>query len=393
MQKSEIGLIITTLIVICILFGILYLDRTLQKGKGIREIDNAIRFFKLHDTLQYDKQSLPLNQAMQDVFAEHPEIASEAKGYWSANFVLWETLNIIDTLMPKVTYPDNVKFMYGVAGTDRLASKSNLAFSLRSTLPDKDYQDMVPKTFILSIKDDYEKLQKDMTNRVNIQKNVYILKKNIQRQEGHFITNNWDDALKAIEENKKEPFVVAQELLQNPLIVGGRKVNMRIYLLVHVGANGTVRFHIYYNGFMYYTPQFFKPYGIDKDQIITTGYIDRKVYEENPLSLMDLRKHLGNEQYDKMFENIKVLFKKLKTAYDFQLRIDNKDIPGDKFLIYGCDIAPDENLNVKLIEINKGPDLSYKDARDKAVKFNMVRDAFRTVGLLPWSGITGFIQV
>ena len=40
---------------------------------------------------------------------------------------------------------------------------------------------------------------------------------------------------------------------------------------------------------MYYTPKFFQPNSIDKDRNITTGYIDRQVYVENPLTTQDFR--------------------------------------------------------------------------------------------------------
>ena len=52
------------------------------------------------------------------------------------------------------------------------------------------------------------------------------------------------------------------------------------------------------------------------------------------------------------------------------------------FLIYGVDLAPDVNLNSKIMEINKGPDLSYKDERDMGVKYNMMEQACILAGLL-----------
>ena len=39
-----------------------------------------------------------------------------------------------------------------------------------------------------------------------------------------------------------------------------------------------------------------------------------------------------------------------------------------KFQIFGADIAPDENLNVTIMEINKGPDIGFKDERDGNLK-------------------------
>ena len=53
------------------------------------------------------------------------------------------------------------------------------------------------------------------------------------------------------------------------------------------------------------------------------------------------------------------------------------------FQLFGCDIAPDKDLNVKLIEINKGPDLGGKDERDIALKRKDLIDIFNIVGIIP----------
>ena len=48
-----------------------------------------------------------------------------------------------------------------------------------------------------------------------------------------------------------------------------------------------------------------------------------------------------------------------------------------KFQVFGADIAPDEDLKVTLMEINKGPDLGFKDGRDGDLKKSMVQDLFK----------------
>lgn len=49
--------------------------------------------------------------------------------------------------------------------------------------------------------------------------------------------------------------------------------------------------------------------------------------------------------------------------------------------IFGIDIAPDKNLGAKIIEINKGPDLGFKDDRDAGVKLKVIKDLFDLIGL------------
>ena len=51
-------------------------------------------------------------------------------------------------------------------------------------------------------------------------------------------------------------------------------------------------------------------------------------------------------------------------------------------MILGCDVAVNKNLECKIMEINKGPDLTYKDERDKTVKYNLVKDTLDIIGLI-----------
>ena len=82
-------------------------------------------------------------------------------------------------------------------------------------------------------------------------------------------------------------------------------------------------------------------------------------------------------------KNVLFIIKCFKEVYKPILLEENRGIRPKQFLIYGCDIAPSDTLGATLIEINKGPDLNYKDARDKEVKFNLVKNTFEIVKLLP----------
>ena len=64
-----------------------------------------------------------------------------------------------------------------------------------------------------------------------------------------------------------------------------------------------------------------------------------------------------------------------------------------RFQIFGADLAPDENLEGTLMEINKGPDISFKDERDGGVKKNMVLDAFNVIDPIDNKVKHGFIKV
>ena len=54
---------------------------------------------------------------------------------------------------------------------------------------------------------------------------------------------------------------------------------------------------------------------------------------------------------------------------------------GVSFQLYGVDVAIDDQLRPQVMEINKGPDLSAKDDRDKKLKIDLCKDMIKCVGL------------
>lgn len=284
-----------------------------------------------------------------DLYAPFDELFAKENHAAAADLLLFSDYAEIDRYID--TLPSSVH-IYGIGGTDYMASKSELA----RRLPAK----YLPKTYIIG--------DHDVSD---LPKGIYILKKNIQRQEGNWITND----TRAIAKRASE-FVVCQELLQNVFLVNGRKINMRVYMLI-VTDGRDMKFYIYKNGFMYYTKEKFVANSLDPAHNITTGYIDRLVYKENPLTHYDFYEWLGTERAALLQKNIRDMFQDVRKIYEPMLRKLNRK--GFRFNIFGADVAPDSSLNVKLMEINKAPDLSYKDARDGAVKLKMVKDMMRLI--------------
>lgn len=345
-----------------------------------RNNKKQVLYYRINDRLNSTLPSIELMQAMKDVSQEFSLQKTDA--FYETNFILFETLNMIDINIKGIKYPTDLIYIYGVCGTDLMASKSALA----CTLGDR-YSDLIPKTYVVekgNPRQDYTSLLDDYTNRF-----VYIIKKNIQRQEGNMLTNNFADLKKL-----PEDAVVVQVVLPNPYLVNKRKINLRIYLLVMVSPSSECSMYMYNDGFIYYTPNPFKELSTNPGDVITTGYIDRQVYVENPLTIRDLMVYMQRESHNfkQLFDNIVNLMKKVAEVYKPCFERENKGIPGIKFLVYGCDIAPDKNLGVKLMEINKGPDLDYKDERDKAIKYEMMREAFMIAGFSSRSS-NNFIKI
>jgi hypothetical protein len=153
---------------------------------------------------------------------------------------------------------------------------------------------------------------------------------------------------------------------------------------------------------MYYTKDMFKENSTEDGPNITTGYIDRKVYEENPLTHDDLRIFLDNSNRSNLLDvekEIKNQGLKISEVYFHRIyhtlrsvfmAFVGKICIGKKFTknntlfqLFGVDIAVDNKLNSMVIEINKGPDMGAKDDRDGAIKQRVVDDILTTIGSLP----------
>ena len=351
----------------------------IYKRQKIEHIPIGVHIFQFNSKFTNKDNSDPPSSPILEIIESNKFNVTQK--FIDANVILFSDYSYIDQNIESLSFNKNITyFIHGLNGSDELASKSNLARHIRKA--GKEY--MIPKTFILEDSEDIEELKS-----YHKEGNLYFVKKNIQRQEGNLITKDIDFIYN---EADKESYVVCQELLQNPFIVNGRKINLRIYLLI-VTYEDKISFYIYRNGFMYYTPGMFKKGSIERDVNITTGYIDRTVYLDNPLTIQDFYEFLGKEDAYKLEYNLVQTFRDLKEVYSDILLKKNKGLPGFKFTILGCDIAVDTELQTQIIEINKGCDLSFKDSRDREVKLTMMYDCFKMMGLSKTGNPYNFIKI
>ena len=231
----------------------------------------------------------------------------------------------------------------------------------------------MPETFILSDKLDNERFRKYYNYKKSINsKHKFIAKNFKQRQKGLKLLSNLSD----INDVLRKDFKVVQDYLENPFTINGHKINLRYYLLITC-YRSKINGYIYDDGFIYYTPKTFEKFSIEDDRNITTGYIDRKIYEENPLTIKDFQKDLGPVLSKKLNNEVIYKFGLIMKALSNKICSNRNLDKHFKFQVFGADIAPDEDLKVTLMEINKGPDLGYKDGRDGDLKKSMVEDLFK----------------
>ena len=188
----------------------------------------------------------------------------------------------------KVQLKDPDQRVFIVTNTDEISSKSDLWKNILEKYGREEALKISPKTYILYNNNDLELFKKEYSPS-----KLYIMKKNIQRQEGIKITSDKDDVLNGY----NDKYVVAQELLDDPYLVRGRKTNMRFYLLL-VCKNNEVDAYVHNDGFMYYTKVPFKKNSSNFDTNVTTGYIERWIYKVNPLTHQDFRNYLDDHNRD-----------------------------------------------------------------------------------------------
>jgi hypothetical protein len=379
-----------TLLLIIIFFIVFYLYIYFSEN-GIEHMVN-IPYDK--NMTWYSKCKNDLGETVLDILNQNNIKYNEKN--WTLYFPCGYTYN--DKEFKELPKMSNAKYCL-IDNIDELAAKDYLWKNLVSHVGLEKAKEVAPNTFVLTDKSDMERFNKEYDP-----KKIYIMKKNIQRQEGLLLTKSKDEILKG----SSQGYVIVQELLQDPYTIDGRKTNMRFYVLIICDKNN-YDVYVYDDGFMYYTKEKFVKNSLRTEPNITTGYIERSVYKVNPLTHNDLRKYLDNpkrtlshyeikikEQLDKVKNNrnIKTNVNMLSDVFFFQifqtlmvvfasfsdkigkLSYDNNIY----FQIFGVDIASDENYHAKIMEINKGPDLGAKDERDSELKHNMFRDVIKKLG-------------
>lgn len=280
-------------------------------------------------------------------------------------------------------------WVMGITGSDKFAAKDQLWKHLKKHYGRMRATIFTPQTWITY---DPQELQEFKTYATQQPKGtMYIMKKNLQRQEGLEIITDSSRATTAFSED----YVVIQSVLTDPYLLNGRKINIRVYILVVCKA-GKKSMYAYDDGFVYYSKE---PYvnGKTRDEIITTGYLSRDLYEKNPLTLRELLSYIAREHGTPVAEDFMktrdYLLKGLMEAFSSEVcSVEDNDVVYCQ--TYGVDMQPNSDLtDMKIIEMNKGASLQVMDEKDGNLKQKMVDDMYRTVGLAVPSDDNGFKKV
>lgn len=325
---------------------------------------------KLNNITYYKSQNYPIVNILKNILSNHKFIRTTE--LHNCDLYLPNNYTFVEDELKSLTTKNN-NYIFALDGCDLLAGKNNIWELLEKTYGRKITIKLMPETWILDNKAHIELIKNNY-----VKNKIYILKKNIQRKNGILLTNDYNEIIKNIDSD----FIVAQNYIKNTLLINNRKLNIRVYLLV-INKNNKIHSYLYKNGKCIYTNKDYK-YSLDMEENITSLNLDNNIYNINPLTLFELHDYLKNKNidYNTIFNKICLNIKYLHHSYKNKIGTLNKFKNNTSFQLFGLDYIITSNLDVLLLEINKGPSMSSINSKDYNLKYKLFQDMFETVGLL-----------
>jgi hypothetical protein len=285
--------------------------------------------------------------------------------------------NNIEKELLDIKLKDNKnKYVFGVNGCDSIVAKNHIWQSLVKCYGRAGASQLMPESYILYDDDDLKLFKKDYNSN-----NIYILKKNVQRKEGLKLTQSYNDVINGLNDDYK----VAQKYVRDLYLVNGRKVNLRIYLLIVI-KNNKIHFYVSNIGKCIYTNKKYNDKDLDFESNITSYHLDISIYKTNPRYFDQLIKYIDSNSIKGngalLFNRINILLKKVSKCLAKNLFQSANIKSTISFQLFGIDIIFNKDLEPFLLEMNKGPDMTPKDDEDTKMKYTVQDDMFKTVGII-----------
>lgn len=273
----------------------------------------------------------------------------------------------------KLSGHHNKYYIFGIKGCDKIVSKNNIWMILVNEYGRNNSKNIMPETYIISYEHDINKFKQNYDN-----KNIYIMKKNIQRKQGLYLSNNYYDII----DEMKNGYKIIQKYKTDLFLINKRKINMRIYFLI-INDNKTIKYYLSSLGKCIYTNKDIDNniYDLDFEKHITSYNLDLKIYDKNPQSLKQLKSYLGSNSKI-LFNKINKLFLKISKAIHNHLLDEKLNKKCVYFQHFGADVVFDNNFNPYLLEFNKGPDMNPKNDLDEKMKTKIYYDILHKMNII-----------
>lgn len=189
--------------------------------------------------------------------------------------------------------------------------------------------------------------------------------------------------------------VIVQYYIENPLLITGRKFDLRFYVMVT--SCSPLRIYMHESGLVRFSTREYSKnasykdrkchltnFSLNKDD---TNFVravgSHEKIEDSKWSIPFFIQYLEDNGYDKdaIFRNIEEVivstfiigFNKVRSVHNLQVKHRQNTCE-----IYGIDIILDENLNPYVLEVNISPAMSGKDSSlDYKIKYKLMHDILR----------------
>ena len=287
-----------------------------------------------------------------------------------------DTYTFIDYELNNFKITNKNQYIFGFDSCDILAGKNYLWNLLEDNYGRQFANKIMPDTYVLNNTEHIDLFKKNYNP-----KSIYILKKNLQRKEGILLTSDYKK-IKKIMQNLNSEYVIIQNYIKNVFLINQYKLNLRIYLLI-IYKNNKYYSYVYKNGKCMYTNKKYNEKSLDLEENITSLNLNKDLYNQLPIDLLQLEEYFNkhNLNYNRLFSNIYNNIKLLHNCYINKLLSLGKLKETTSFQLFGLDYIINNNLDVFLLEINKGPQMGYVNTIDYNLKFNLLEDIFNKLGL------------
>ncbi|XP_021272147.1 probable tubulin polyglutamylase TTLL9 isoform X3 [Numida meleagris] len=177
---------------------------------------------------------------------------------------------------------------------------------------------------------------------------------------------------------------VAQRYIENPYLIGGRKFDLRVYILVtsFIPLNAW----LYRDGFARFSSMRFTLNSIDDHYVhLTNVAVQKTAPDYDPEKgckwmIQQLRQYLTAKHGT---GSVEVLFADMDNIFIKSLQSVQKVIISDKhcFELYGYDILIDQDLKPWLLEVNASPSLVASSQEDYELKCHLLEDTLHIVDM------------
>ncbi|CAB3991917.1 probable tubulin polyglutamylase TTLL1 [Paramuricea clavata] len=181
----------------------------------------------------------------------------------------------------------------------------------------------------------------------------------------------------------RDTYVISR-YIDNPLLIGGKKFDLRIYVLVT--SYRPLKCYLYKLGFCRFCTVKYNANVSELDNMfvhLTNVSIQKHGDEYNPThggkwTVENLRRYLegtrGHEKAGKLFDDMHWLIVHSLKSVQHVMNSDRHC-----FECYGYDVIIDDNLKPWLIEVNASPSMTATTTSDRVMKYNLINDVINIV--------------